>query len=141
MHEIALIRATLRLNGTQLSLDRLSKTRGPEPASQANPEQNIPASLFAYWVDLRNEKKEVIYRRFINNTIPLNLNHSCKVLGKRYQKYMRFKIEVPALQKATMLEIYEQALMQETDSEPSLKLHLRVSLQAQPVTAVDALCI
>ncbi len=140
--DLALIRCTLRLNGSQLVLDRMSHCYGNEPDNSSSPDEEVSSSVFGYWVDVVDARNKVLYRRFLTNAIPLNLGYTCTIWDKRRQRTVRFCVEVPFIENAHALVVYEQSLLAKGDKAPTRRKHLLINLEKnlRPVT-FGALCL
>lgn len=123
---------------TALQLKKIRPTQSPAPKGEEHPEEPVPPSVIGFWVDVMDEQQKVLYRRFIHNTIPLNIPLQCKNWSKRKRTRTRFDLEIPAVRGATQAKLYEQSLRTQADKTPQRMCHIEFALNAQRSVASTA---
>lgn len=133
---IPLISIGLKLKGNEIVVDGLIRLSGPNPPGQISLTDEVPASIIGHWVEISTANSEVIYRRYVQKSLPLNLEHADSRLQRIYA-HEKYRILVPDLPKGHILILYEQSLPKPGTKIPLKRTRLKLGLIPSIVTAEE----
>ncbi len=122
-------RLTLRANKDAFTVERLMSVNDLAPRGHSHTEA-VAAAIIGYWIELNDAHGKVLYRRFLNY-LPLNLPiiwHEWPILKR---KNARFYVDLPALETACELALYEQKYASPSAALPSRYCHFTYAISAR----------
>lgn len=125
---------SLRLNfvieGTQLKLIKTRQINVQAPSGENSPFEPISQSIIGHWAEIKMQSGETVYRRFLQNLLPLNYIQQPDHTKKIKKKANSFNVDIPLADENCELFIYEQSLPNPQTKQPQLWLHSKINLNA-----------
>ncbi len=131
---IPLIRIALKIHNASLQAANVRRVRGEQPTGEVSPYNDVPIGIIGHWLEITNKYEQVIYRRYIQNSLPLNLENAGVKLQRIYS-LEQYCIHVPELSDAHQLTLFEQSRAN-PQCPPERKVRLQLSL-SQPEHLVN----
>ena len=124
---IPLLCLTLRLRNGEIVVDHLGTMRGPAPAGQIAADEEVPGSVIGHWLEITAKCGKVLYRRYVQRSLPINMENAESKLRKIYA-LEKYRVVVPELPEAHQLALYEQSLSEPVNRTPIKKERLKLDL-------------
>lgn len=118
--EIPLIRLSLKLREGNIVVDKVIRLSGLHPGCEVDIHTDVPTAIIGHWVDIYDIKGKIIYRRFVQNNLPMNMEYTESKVQHIYAPNKKYHVMVPDLAEGHLLVLYEQSL-----SRPETKIPLK----------------
>ncbi len=122
----------LKVQDDGLGLGKVQTLEGEAPAGDAPVHQAVPPGVIGHWLDVADANHQVLYRRFLHNILPFNLADLAPRWSQRRRSRTRFVIELPAIEGATLVELFEQSLRDAGQPEPERHCYASIDLTRLP---------
>jgi hypothetical protein len=96
--------------------------------------ETVAASIIGCWMEMNDARGKVLYRRFLHY-LPLNLPTIWHEWSMLKRKNARFYVDLPALEAAYELALYEQKYASPCAALPSRYCHFTCAINAKIVKA------
>lgn len=106
---IALLRISLKLRDGKIVVEEVSRTPGHKPPGEIRLDEDVPASIIGHWIEITDTDGAVIYRRYVQKSLPFNMENADSKLQRIYS-LEKYHILVPDLEAGSLLTLYEQSL-------------------------------
>jgi hypothetical protein len=109
MSELKNYRLEIKATEKEFHLQKLETVDQHQPFNSTEAIEPVPTGVIGYWIDIVGQDCQVLFRKYLNN-LPLNLPHSWSQWGKRKRQKAHYVIEVPVINSAKWVRLYEQRI-------------------------------
>lgn len=102
-------RIKVKASASDFYLEKLDTVDPQQVINSECVDAPVPEAVIGYWVDVLSADQRVLFRKYVNH-LPTNLQHCWSNWGKRKRHNARYVIEVPALERAAWIRLYEQKI-------------------------------
>lgn len=124
---ITLLNISLKLRDGKICVDEVYRTSGSRPPGEIKLDDDVPASIIGHWIEVTSKNGEVIYRRYVQKSLPFNMENIDSRLQRIYS-LEKYHIQVPDLAEGATLTLFEQSLPAPGNKTPVRKTRLTLGL-------------
>lgn len=124
---VALLRIGLKLRDGKIVVEEVSRTLGHRPPGEIKLHEDVPASIIGHWIEIAARDGAVIYRRYVQKSLPFNMENADSRLQRIYS-LEKYHILVPDLDEGNSLTLFEQSLPAPGSKTPVRKARLNLGL-------------
>lgn len=124
---IPLLRISLKMKDGKITVEEVYRTSGYKPAGEIGLEDEVPASIIGHWVEITSLEGKVVYRRYVQKSLPFNMENADSKLQRIYS-LEKYRILVPDLPEGHLLTLYEQSIPAPGYKLPERKTRLKLGL-------------
>lgn len=124
---IPLLRISMKMRDGKIAVEEVFRTSGYRPAGEIGLEDEVPASIIGHWIEITSLEGKVIYRRYVQKSLPFNMENADSRLQRIYS-LEKYRILVPDLPEGNLLTLYEQSIPAPGCKVPERKMRLKLGL-------------
>lgn len=131
-NRVPLLCISLKIKSGKIAVEEVYRTQGYKPAGEISRDKDVPASIIGHWVEILSKDNKLIYRRYVQKSLPFNLENVDSKMQRIYS-LEKYHILVPDLPNGSTLALFEQSLPAPGARSPQRKLRLKLGLTGAQV--------
>ncbi len=128
------LRLRFNIESKQLRLTRAHREEIAPPQGEQQPFDPIEPTIIGHWVELKDDRGDTVYRRFLHNVLPLNYLVEMEATLKDHRSdntASTFEVLIPIPDGNCELVLYEQSLPGPAEKKTRRMQHIKVRLDSE----------